>query len=353
MLRLKILAVLATALYPCIVYAQEPLTVEIVTAGSVVLEREISLTGEIVARNSLSVSFPSGGRIDSVEVREGDKVEAGAVLARITAIQQEQALRAARAAVSTATADRDQALEDLRRQEALLERGATTRVARDNAADQTRVLEGILAQARADLDLAEKALEDTVVTAPEAATVTARFAEPGQVVGAVQPVVELALGSAVDAVFDVPESVLTSATHVQDVRLYPLGRPDQEFIGTVRELSPLVDPATGTVTVKVSVATKPAGIEYGDAVRGTTTESVVQSIVLPYRAMSATADGPAVWIVDPTTMTVSLQQITIDRYETGRIVIKDGIEVGAMVVAAGAQLLYPGRLVQPAAETRQ
>ena len=353
MLRLNALVASAALIIGSPAVAETPLTVVIVTAQSTELERGISLTGEIVARNSLSVSFPSGGRVESVEVREGDVVEAGAVLARITAIQQEQALRAARAGVSTATADRDQALEDLRRQDALLERGATTRVSRDNAADQTRVKEGVLAQARADLDLAEKALEDTVVTAPEAATVTARYAEPGQVVGAVEPVVELALGGAVDAVFDVPENLMTSTNQIEHVRMFPLERPSQLFAGTVREVSPLVDPTTGTVAVKVSVDDKPNGIEYGDAVRGSTTESVGVAVVLPYSAMSASAQGPAVWVVDPQTMRVSLAQITVDRFETGNILVADGIEEGALVVSAGAQLLYPGRLVRTEAGTNE
>lgn len=329
-------------------FAEEPLVVDIVIAQSAPIERVISMTGEIVARDALNVSFPNGGRIDSVAVDEGDIVAAGAVLARITATQQEQSLRAARAAVSTATANRDQAIEDLRRQDALLDRGATTRVNRDAAADQMRVKEGILTQANADLDLAEQALADTVVTAPVTATVTARHVEPGQVVGAVQPVVELALGSAVDATFDVPESLLTAPVDIKTINIAPLGRPDQVFTGTIREISPLVDPATGTVAIKATVDEKPAGIEYGDAVRGSTTWSAGNAIVIPYSAMSGTAQGAAVWTVDPATMTVSLTPITVDWFETGRIIVKDGIDDGTMVVTAGAQLLYPGRLVRAA-----
>ena len=326
--------------------SQSALVVDIVTAQSMAIVRGISLTGEIVARDALSVSFPSGGRIESVEVVEGDVVAAGAVLARIADTQQEQALRGARAAVSTATADRDQALEDLRRQESLLERGAATRVARDAAADQARVKEGNLAQSLADLDLAQKALEDTVVIAPEAAIVIARHVEPGQVIGAVQPIVDLALGGAIDAVFDAPESLLSGANDIKTMRLAPLGRPDQSFEGTVREISPLVDPSTGAVALKVSVEQRPPGVEFGDAVRGSTTQTAGAGIVLPYDTMSATAQGPAVWVVDPKTMAVSLKNITVDRFETGRIVVRDGIEEGDLVVAAGAQLLFPGRIVQ-------
>jgi RND family efflux transporter MFP subunit len=353
MRRIPVFTLLAGLFFIGPAAADEPLTVSMVTTKFSVSTRSIALTGEIVARDALTLSFPSGGRIDSIDVREGDVVAAGAILGRITSIQQEQALRAARAGVSTATADRDQASEDLRRQEALLERGATTRVARDGAADQTRVKEGVLAQAQADLELAEKALEDTVIIAPQAATVTARFAEPGQVVGAVQPVVELALGSAVDAVFDVPESLFTGPTKIATVSLAPLDRTSQVFWGTVREVSPLVDPTTGTVAVKVQIDEKPAGVEYGDAVRGTTTESISDRIVLPYRAMSASRHGPAVWIVDPETMRVSLQQITIDRFETGNIFVSSGLDDGVLVVTAGAQLMYPGRLVQGYSETTQ
>ena len=72
-----VLALLVTTAPPAM--SQTALVVDIVVAQSVIIERGISLTGEIVARDALSVSFPSGGRIDSVEVTEGDVVTAGTV----------------------------------------------------------------------------------------------------------------------------------------------------------------------------------------------------------------------------------------------------------------------------------
>src|SRR5690606_20162344 len=131
--------------------------------------------------------------------------------ARMDSVQQEQALRAAEAGLQTAAADHRQAAENLDRQETLLERGATTRIARDGAEDSLRIAEGALAEAQATLDRARKALDDTVLTAREDATVTRRLAEPGQIVGAAQPVLELALDAGIDAVFDVPEVLLTVA----------------------------------------------------------------------------------------------------------------------------------------------
>lgn len=341
-----VIAVLAALVQPAA--GEPPLTVEIVTARAEGQTTSQSLTGEIRARDALGGSFPAGGRLTEVEVDAGQHVPKGAVLARMDAVQQEQALRAARAGLATATADHRQAIEDLDRQETLLQRGATTRIARDGAEDALRIAEGALAEAEATLDRAQKALDDTVLTAPEAATVTRRLAEPGQIVSAAQPVVELALGAGFDAIFDVPEVNLTGTGKRPAVTLALLDRPDTLFSGQIDEISPVVDATTGTVSVKVTVVDPPEGLSYGDAVRGTVTQTDPARVILPYAAISATAEGPVVWQVDPATMTVSTRPIVIERYETGRIVVASGLDDGALVVGRGAQLLYPGRVVQTA-----
>lgn len=338
-------AVIAAALP---VTAEPPLAVEILTAraeGQTVIR---SLTGEIRPRDPLGASFPSGGRVTEVMVEAGQTVARGTVLARMDSVQQQQALRAARARLQTALADHSQAVENLGRQDALLERGATTRIARDGAEDALRIAEGALAEAQATLDRAERALADTVLTAPEAATVTRRLAEPGQIVGAAQPVVELALGAGFDAVFDVPEVMLTAASAFPPVTLTLIDRPGTLFSGRIEEISPVVDAATGTVMVKVGVIDPPAGLAFGEAVRGSISISEPPRVILPYTAISATAEGPAVWQVDPATMAVSTLPIEIETYQTGRIVVASGVPEGTLVVAKGAQLLYPGRIVQAA-----
>lgn len=328
--------------------ADTPLLVNVVSTRTVSETRSDTLVGELVARDSLIASFPMGGRIASVTVREGDAVAKGAVLATMESVQQQQALRAAEAGVATARADFRQAQADLDRQSTLLDRGATTRIARDTAEDALTIADGTLAQAQAELDQAQKAMHDTQLLAPDAGSVTDRMVEPGQVVGAAQPVLELALGGGLDALFDVPEALLTGDQPDTTIRLALLSAPDAPFTGIVREVSPLVDPTTGTVEVTISVNTAPPGATYGDVVRGTAQRPVAEHIVLPYSAMSATRDGPAVWVVDPVLRTVSLRQIRIDRFETRRILVRGGLvrgglDDGTLVVTDGAQLMYPGR----------
>lgn len=351
MLRLVTIAFLAAGgLAPVsgIADEREALAVEIITATPADMRVEHSLTGEVRASDSVIASFPIAGRVVEILVEEGQKVTMGTLLARLDPVQQEQALRSAEAGLETAVADNQQAAEDFARAEALLAQGAATRAARDAAEDALQVKAGVLAQARADLDRARKALNDTELKAPQDATVTDRMAEAGQVVGAAQAVVELALSNGMEAVFDVPEVLLTGQIPARTVLLSRLADPAQEFTGTASEVSPLVDPVTGTVAVTLTINDPPPGLAYGEAVRGTARMAGEERIVLPYTVLSVTAQGPAVWKVDPESHAVALTPIKVESYLSGAIILAGGLAKGDLVVGRGAQLLYPGRVVRAA-----
>lgn len=327
-------------------YGETPLAVEIVVAQRSAEQQSFSLTGEIRAKESLMAAFPVGGRVTEVLVELGAKVDKDQPLARLDSIQQELAVRTAEAGLTTAKADHRQAVEDLDRAEALLASGATTRAARDATYDALQAAEGVLEQAEADLDRATKALADTVLRAPSASTVISRNVEPGQIIGAAQTAMELALDKGFEAVFEVPEVLLLDPAPTSDISLSRLSRPDEQFEGRASEVSPLIDESTGTVLAKVEVLNPPAGLGFGEPVRGTVTRLTVPQVSLPFSAVSATADGPAVWRVDQDTMQVALQPVTVDRYETGRMLLKSGVEEGEWIVTKGSQLLYPGRTVR-------
>ncbi|WP_420407324.1 efflux RND transporter periplasmic adaptor subunit [Hoeflea sp.] len=331
--------------------AQEPLAVNIVEAETTSQQRRTSLTGEIQASQSLMAAFPIGGRVTEVMVELGAKVEQGEALAQLDSIQQELAVRAAEAGLVTARADHVQAKEEFDRADALLSSGAGTRATRDAAEDQLRAAEGALAQAEAELDRARKALLDTVLRAPSSSTVIQRMIEPGQIIGAAQPALELALNNGLEAIFEFSEAMLIEGAP-SVIELSQLSSPQDSFEGVVSEISPLVDARTGTVAVKVAIPNPPDGITYGDPVRGTASRSQGELVSLPFAAMTASVDGPAVWKVDPQTMKVSLHNVEVERYATGEVFLTEGVEQGEWIVTRGAQLLYPGRIVRRA-ETGQ
>ncbi len=310
-----------------------------------------ALSGEIKAREEIGLSFPRGGRILRIDVREGDRVEKGQELARLESVQQEQALHEAESEVEAARADLRRAEEEFQRQEALLARGATTRIRRDEAERRYHIAQANMERASANLTRARKFYEDTFLRAAASGVITRRLDDPGEVVAGAGPVLMLASGEALDAVFDAPEALPVFLGSDFVVRLALIDRPAVRFTGHLREISPLVDPGKGTVEVKVGVDGRPEGVHYGDAVRGTVTLPMPAHVAIPATALVAAGEGAAVWKVmaledAPELGEAVLQPVKIARHEDGRIILETGLADGDLIVAAGAQLMYPGRLVR-------
>src|SRR5690606_30132 len=201
------LALLSVAAVPAAAAAQpaqQPVAVEFVEVRQQPLVLDLRLVGTIAASDSIDLSFPAGGRITEITVRAGDRVQAGDPLARTDGVQQQQALNQALAAVTAAEATLQQADQAAIRADEMLRRGVGTRAESDMANQALSAAQGQLAAARTGADQSQRAVDDTVIHAPQAAVVTARMAEPGQVVGAAQPILTLAALTGFEAVFNVP-----------------------------------------------------------------------------------------------------------------------------------------------------
>lgn len=323
--------------------ADAPLPVEVVEVRESPLTYDTTLSGSIAARDSVNIGFRQGGRITGVMVSEGDRVIAGEALARTDPTQQQQSLRVADAALASATATHEQTRLAHERAQAMLQHGVGTRAALDNAAQSLSAAQGALAQARIALDQARRALDDTVMRAPTNALVTGRSAEPGQIVAAAQAVISLATAGGLEAVFDTPDMPMLDRALGLAVSIRGMDGNVPEMRATIREISPMVDPQTGAITIRAYIDEPPDDIFLlGAAVRGTVHFPAGIGIEVPRTALSATGSQPAIWLVDDTNR-VHLAPVVIKRFTTDSVVLQSGVSPGDRVVGAGSQLLYPGR----------
>lgn len=324
--------------------ATDAIAVEFVQVQERPLVFDVNLTGTIAARDSIDLSFPQGGRIAEITVEAGDRVTAGQELARTDGVQQQQALAQADAGVAAAEAAEQQARQAATRAAEMLRRGVGTRAARDSAQQALSAAEGELQRARTAAAQARNAAEDTVLTAPADAVVTSRSAEPGQVVGAAQPVLRLATLSGLEAVIQVPDRPQLDSAQGASVSLRPLDRPGMQLTGKVTEIAPLVDPATGSVTIRAAIEGDLDTSLLGAAVVATVHLPAGTGIEVPWTALTASGAAPAVWRIGPDS-TVSIAPVEVERFHTGRVVLKSGVAPGDTVVGEGSQLMYPGRSV--------
>lgn len=325
--------------------AQDRIFVNYAEVRQQLLTFDTTFAGTIEARDSVNIGFRQGGRIVEVMVKEGDHVDKGAALARIDPLQQNQALNVAQARLASATATADQSRLARDRAEAMLQAGVGTRAALDNAQQALSAAEGSLAQAQTELDQAKRAVDDTVLLAPSDAIVTMRDLEVGQIIGVGQAVFSLASDQGLEAVFQTPDLPILDRAIGVPVTLRGIDVEMPEMTAIVREVSPLVDPHTGSVTVRARIESAPAEVTFlGAAVRGTVHFPVGMGISIPWTALSASGNSAAVWQIQDD-LTVTITPIRIEHFTTDAVVIASGLAPGDRVVTSGSQLVYPGRQV--------
>jgi RND family efflux transporter MFP subunit len=332
--------------------APEPVRpVRVVTAEPQQGGQTVTLTGTIRAEEEVNLAFRVGGRMIERLVNVGDPVEGGQRVARLQSETQRNAVQAARAELAAAMGQVTTTRTDYERQENLLEQGFTTRVRYDQALQAWEEARARLDAAEARLAIAEEELAYTELYADAPGVVTARGAEPGEVVAAGQMVVQLARKGGRDAVFDVPERIIQQAPPDPEIVITLSTDPTVEAGGHVREVAPQADPVTRTFEVKVGLIDPPPAMRLGSTVAGRMQVGKQAGMELPSSALSAMDGEPAVFVVDPASGLVALRPVNIARYDLASVVVADGLASGDLVVTAGVQALRPGQQVRLLGET--
>jgi len=310
-------------------------------------EQSVTVTGEVAARVETDLSFRVGGRITAWFVDVGDTVKEGQVLAELDPEEQTADVEAAEAGVRAAEAQLKLARTNYDRQKSLLNDGISTQRDLDDAETALRTAESAREAAVAQRDTAREVLSYTQLRAPAGGIVTARLAEAGQVAQAAQTMFTLADNGPRDAVFDVYESLFFANPAKDGVVVTLLSDDKVRTTGNVREVSPTIDAATGTVRVKIGLSSTPPEMTLGASVVGVGALAPRRVAIVPWQAISGIGRKPALWVVDKASETVSLRAVDVLSYETGSALISGGIEEGEVYVADGTKLLRPGQKVAP------
>jgi RND family efflux transporter MFP subunit len=309
--------------------------------------KKMTLTGEIRAQVQSDLGFRVGGRITERLVDVGEHVSSGQVLAKLDPREQQTTVEAREADVRAAEARLRNETSNLERQKLLLSRKSTSQSEYDRAEESFHTAQSALEAAKAHLGTAFDALAQTELRADNAGTITSRKAEIGQVVDGAQPVFVLAHDGPRDAVFNVSESALGKEPIDRNIpiEIKLVADPSIRTTGKVREVTPTLSGAGGTVAVKVRLDDSPPGMTLGAAIFGEGPLSSQKAITLPPGSLASVAGQPGVWIVDPAKRVVSARPITIARYETNRVIIAAGLRPGDLVVTRNAEKMSPNQLV--------
>lgn len=322
--------------------------VRAVTVGAQIGGEGRAFSAEIRARTEARLGFRVGGKLMARSVSLGDTVRAGQVLARLDAQDLKLGQDAARAALASAQSQLELAQADHRRYKELRDQGfvGPAELDRREATLKSAQAQWMQAQAQAQVQGNQAAYASLVADAP--GVVTAVEAEPGQVLAAGTPVVRLALDGPRDAVFQVPEDQVDSLRALMGkpgrARMRLWGQ-DTAHPVTLRELAAAADPTTRTFLVKADLGAAAARLGQTATVWLVEPEARPE-VRLPLSAILSLQDKSVVWLLDPASMTVRQQTVTLGQAVGNEVVITQGLQPGDQVVTAGVHVLTPGQKVK-------
>lgn len=326
---------------------QEPIrAVKLITVGEAQLAASSDYAGEVRARIESRLGFRVPGKLMARAVEPGQRVQSGQLLAQIDPQDYQLATQAAQAAVAAAQSQRDVALADFKRFEALRAQNFISAAELDRREAAWKAAESSLTQAQSQLALQRNQTGYAQLLAAASGVVTGIEAEIGQVLAAGQTVVRLAHDGPRDAVFTVPEQVVATLRVGQSLQA-TLQATGQTLQGQVREIGASADPLTRTFQVKLALSASQS-LPLGSTVNVLAPKlhaGPVQVIKLPTTALRREGQTTTVWLLDESTMTVKSQPVQVQTVDGQDVVIASGLSAGQRVVAAGVHVLAPGQKV--------
>lgn len=308
-----------------------PIPVEIAEVRREAVASYISATANLVPENEVQVLAEWEGRLARLLVEEGRWVEKGETLAELAQGEAPMALEKAKVRLANAELAFDRATK-------LADEGLVAPQERDKA-----VME--LGVAKQELAEAEWRIEKSRIRAPFAGQVTRRTAQPGQDVRLGDPLFIVSQLEPLVARIYLAERDVLALTTDRPVRLVLKADESIEFGGRIDQISPVVDPATGTVKVTVEAVRPPRQVRPGAFVRvDVVKEERRDALMLPKEAVVRELQKTYVFVADEDV--ARKREVALGLEEGALIQALTGVAAGERVIVAGQGSLQDGAAIK-------
>jgi membrane fusion protein, multidrug efflux system len=339
------------------------------------LARSITVSGTLAAEEQVTLGFKVTGRVEELRVDLGSIVNKGDVIARLTPTDFELRLRQSDAALQQArarlgldpdgdsdTVDADQtalvrqaraAMNEARRQRervaTFVGRGISAKAdleaadaaleiaegRHQDALEEVRNRQALLAQRRSEVAIARQQLDDTTLRAPIEGVVRERQVFAGEYRAAGTPIVTIVRQHPLRLQLAVPERAATTLRVGQLVRVTVEGDPTVHE-GHVTRISPSIEEGTRTLPIEAEIPNREDKLRPGTFAKADIVTAENPSLVVPQSALVVFAGVEKVLVVKD-------GKATEQRVRTGlrigdRVELLDGVKAGDLVI------LSPGGL---------
>ena len=317
---------------------------DIAIAEKMTMTQGLPVSGTLKAVRSAMVKARVAGELVLLEVREGDAVKMGQIVARVDNTeylarqsQNKQQAEAARAQVEVAQRQFDN-------NNALVNQGFISKTALDTSVSNLNGAKASYQAALSALDVATKALDDSVLKAPLNGFVSQRFAQPGERVAPEARIIEIVDLSQLEL-----EATLTSA-QAMNVKLGQIAKlnvegTNEEVSAKVLRINPSTQTGSRSVLIYLGLQSHPL-LRQGVFVQGSLGVQKVQAIVVPLESVRSDKTKPYVQIIrDDKVMHIQVELGAKGEANGKAVMALKEIEEGAQLLAPSAGAVRDGTMV--------
>jgi RND family efflux transporter MFP subunit len=301
--------------------------------------------GKVRAGREVDLAFQVPGALTELNVKKGDEVEQGALLARIDPRDYESDVAAKQGELEKARYDFEK----------------IERLFADGNAGQQEVVDArrTLDVAESAADVAAKALEDTYLRAPFAGVIANRFVENFQNVMAKQRILSLQDVSSVEIEVMVPEQEVALSQEYKGKRRFAATfdyLPGREFEVEVKEFATEADPRTQTYAARLTMPA-PTDVLILPGMTATVTPHLKDDVevedagyLVPIDAVPVDGLGAYfVWRVEEQadgTLMVHRVDVKVGEMMEDEILVIEGLKRGDRIATAGVHHLVEGQQIR-------
>lgn len=263
---------------------EEAIPVECTRVARGPISRFLGTTSTLESTRRADVFLRASGIVKEVRAEEGDAVAVGQVLALLH--ERESALAEEKARLQA-----EKLKSDLARKDRMLKERLISQEVHEEARH---------AWSQADLEWrqAKLQLENMALLSPIAGTVSARYLRVGELATLNQKGFSIVDLTVLECAAFIPEKQIGSIHATQKARVVPDALPGRAYEASILRISPVVDTASGTFKVTLSVANPDGALRPGMFVRvNVVLDTRADAVLLPKKALLYQDGAPGVFVV--------------------------------------------------------
>lgn len=304
--------------------------VETMTVTPVPLHDVLTLPGETEPDEDVSVSSDSSGTVTWMGVIEGNRVEKGAVIARVD-------VASSGAKLDQAKASRELVAEQLKRRRELLEKGVLAKEEFDQMAAK-------LEESDASLREMQVGVDNGVIRAPVSGIVNELHVDQGERLSVGSPVVDIVDPSVIRVTINVPEMDIPFIKQDQKVTVTVDAIPDRTWEGVVEFISFKADRTSKTFATRVLTNNPDGAIRAGMLARvSLKRRTIPEALTAPLYSIINQGGERLLYVVE--NGVARARTIEIGVIDGDRVQVTKGLKAGDQLIVSGHTMVEDGTRV--------